>query len=219
MKRCLVVTLCLLVPLVAFGSTVTYSDQASFFAAVGTKITDNYTNPNYVFVQSDAVMTAVLNETRYETTTFLNNNIVFGAGPTGFAYCAGCNGGFNLFFDSTSVGTSSGVYGVGFLIGANSDVMPAYDLVTFGDGSQQLYALPRDGWDFSGYFGITSDKLIKEMSFVDANGQVPPQDGWYMAITSLTIAQEGGVPEPATLALLGTGLLGGLGGLRRKANL
>lgn len=139
MKVYLVVSICIFVPLVAFASMVTYSDQASFFAAVGTKITDDYTNPNYVLWagQSDAAMTAVLNETRYQTTTWANNNIGWQAYGIN-VYCGGCNGGFNLFFDSTSIGSSSGVYGVGFIVGFNIDVMPAYDLVTFGDGSQQL---------------------------------------------------------------------------------
>src|SRR5262249_46797835 len=67
-------------------------------------------------VLTNAQMNKVFGETRYTTTGFKNANIVaqnwlaFG-GP---GYCAGCNGSFTLDFSHTSVGTSKGVYGVGF---------------------------------------------------------------------------------------------------------
>src|ERR1051325_1200629 len=114
MKTYLLAILCVFTPTVAFSSTVTYSDEHSFVVATGTKITDDYSNPNYRYQQSDGYMTSVLNETRYQATTYSDVNIVWKTEFGNHAYCAGCNGGFNLFFDSTSIGNSSGVYGVGF---------------------------------------------------------------------------------------------------------
>src|SRR5690606_13616431 len=96
----------------ARAATVTYNNSASFTAELGFSVTDDYENPSYVFIQSDAVMSAVLGETEYESTGFSDLNIVDGI--TEHYYCAGCNGSFILDFKSTSVGTTSGVFGVGF---------------------------------------------------------------------------------------------------------
>ncbi|MFZ0913430.1 MAG: PEP-CTERM sorting domain-containing protein [Candidatus Korobacteraceae bacterium] len=207
----LLITLALsvMLPIAARASTV-YDNEADFFAAIGTKITDNYTNPGYVLVQTDAQMTSVLGETRYESTTFPNNDIVFQNGQQ-YNYCAGCNGGFNLYFTSTSLGTSKGVYGVGFLVTINDGSLLAYDLITFGDGSTDLLPMPTQG-----YFGITSDKLIAEMQMVDLNGQIPPGDGsWNLAITDLTIGASP-IPEPGSILLLGSGFMGMVAALRKK---
>lgn len=214
MKTNLLVLFCVVASALAVGSTVTYSDENSFVVATGTKITDDYSNPNYVYFQSDAGMTGVLNETRYQSTTYPDTNIVWKTEFGNHAYCGGCNGGFNLFFDSTSIGNSSGVYGVGFQVGYNTNFDPAYTLVTFGDNTTELFALPRT-YDFSGYFGITSDKLIKEMSMVEADGTVPPPNAgyWDLAISRLTIAA---VPEPGSLTMLATGVLGVATVLRRR---
>ncbi len=214
MKTYLIAIFCVAGSVLALGSTMTYSDEHSFVVATGTKITDDFSNPNYIFQQSDAQMTGVLNETRYQSTTFPDTDLVEKTQFGNYDYCAGCNGGFNLFFDSTSIGNSSGVYGVGFQVGFNTNFDPAYTLVTFGDNTTELFALPRT-YDFSGYFGITSDKLIKEMSMVEADGTVPPPNEgyWDLAISRLTIAD---VPEPGSLTMLATGLVGVASVLRRR---
>ena len=66
----------------------------------GSIVIDDYANPGYVFIQSDAIMSAVLGETDYRTTGFNNLNIVSGG-----RYCAGCNGSFELSFATTSAGS------------------------------------------------------------------------------------------------------------------
>ena len=131
------------------ADTTIYDDPTDFFAATGTRITDNYTNTGYLYAQSDAYMSGVLGETTYQTTSWPNSDYVFQPNPVygrtqyGRAYCGGCNGGFILGFTSTSLGTSLGVYGVGFWVFHNDQEIPAYDLITFGDGSTDLLPMPR----------------------------------------------------------------------------
>src|SRR5690349_24903195 len=85
-----------------------YDDLMSFQTDVTFTVTDDYSNPGYVFIQNDAVMSGVLGETDYMTTGFMNLNIVSGG-----TYCAGCNGSFLLTFTTTTVGNNEGVNGVG----------------------------------------------------------------------------------------------------------
>src|SRR6476659_3821144 len=74
-------------------------------------------------------------------------NIVYDLifGFDGPAYCAGCNGSFILDFRHTSVGTSKGVYGVGFDFVNNGPPLysPQYTaFITFGDKSSVNELLP-----------------------------------------------------------------------------
>src|SRR5678815_3006018 len=130
--------LVLLTPLSALAATPTfYATRAAFLGALDpTKtVTDNYSNPGYVFVQSDAAMTAVLNQTAYTTTGFANNNIVQSSGTPSATYCAGCNGSFRLTFTNTTVGSATGVFGAAVDVVANSAGLPYFAFVTFGDNT------------------------------------------------------------------------------------
>jgi hypothetical protein len=178
-----------------------YTDETSFLGQLASSITDNYTNPGYndfpPTVLTDAQMTAVLNETTYQTTGFVNNDLVLAFGNEK-AYCGGCNGSFLLSFDHTTVGDSNGVFGVGVDIVENTGG-PSYDaFVTFGDGSTEDFALAGNG-----FWGITSTSEVSSIAF--AVDGLPTTEGAF-AITDLTIGSS--VPEPNTLALLGTALLG-----------
>src|SRR5262245_41262332 len=116
--RFLILGLVLLTPLRALAASPTFwATRAAFVADLDpTKtVTDDYSNAGYVFQQSDAAMTAVLNQTAYTATGFANNNIVVGG-----RYCAGCNGSFRLTFTGTTVGTAQGVYGVGLDVVTNA---------------------------------------------------------------------------------------------------
>lgn len=182
----------------AAAATVVFGDRTSFAATLGTSVTDDYSNPGYQFIQSNAAMSAVLGETDYVSTGFSDLNIVAGG-----AYCAGCNGSFQLSFGTTSVTSGGGVYGVGFDIPLNG--VPNYSaLVTFGDASTTLYALPGG---FGGFFGITSDLQIADIHF-GPNGQVSTSGSF--SIDNLTIGAAGAIPEPSAWALLilGFGLVG-----------
>jgi hypothetical protein len=192
----------------AKADTMTFSSSSSFLAQLGSQFTDNYSNPGY-FISgdpaqlSDKDMSAVIGETTYHSTGFSDTNIVSSGSPSGI-YCAGCNGSFELGFTSTSVGSSNGVFGVGF------DVVFAspgeYAFVTFGDGSTTTI---RNYLLTSGtYFGITSTLGIKAIDVGLINGGITPDPtnpndpGNFGEIANLTIGAP--VPEPTGWLLLAT---------------
>lgn len=188
----------------AQAATVLFSDRASFLAAVGTSFTDSYEAdlgyPGPATVLTDAAMSAVVGETRYEATGLADNNLILGVAGNA-TYCSGCQGSFTLHFDATSFGTAQGVFGVALDIVANA-IRPASAFITFGDGSSTLLLLGNGGTP-----GITSDKLIRSISIGVDGG--PSDDGFFI-MDNLTIASAAAVPEPATWAMLviGFGLVG-----------
>lgn len=205
----------------AHATTTLYTDVVTFEGKLGTSVVDDYQDPGYVFSQNDATMSGVIGETRYETTGFPDNNLVPTiTGTTEQYYCAGCNGSFNLYFDATSVTTGNGVFGVGFdFFNTNANVN--FDaLVTFGDGSTELYDLDIIGFPNFQFFGITSDDLISSIAFGPDGGTT--QAGSF-GIDNLTIGDMGAmgaVPEPATWAFMifGFGAIGGALRRGRKAH-
>ncbi len=192
------------------ATTITYSSPAAFDAALSTSITDDYTNSGYVFLQSDSQMSAVLGETRYMSTGFPNTDIVenqnTSPGTLLTHYCAGCNGSFTLDFSATTVGSASGVFGVGFDFfnsgGSTGLLYTAF--VTFGDGSTQDHALDQVIFPQDEFFGITSTLDIKTIAFGPGNGETT-QSGQF-GLHDLTIGSA--VPEPSSLAIFGIALIG-----------
>ena len=135
----------------ASADTIFYTSRSAFDAAIGTSITDTYDSPGYAtffgIEASNVQMNKVFGETRYTSTGFKNANDVSATifGFNGPAYCAGCNGSFILDFGHTSVGTSKGVYGVGFDFVNNGPPLfsPQYTaFITFGDKSSVNELLP-----------------------------------------------------------------------------
>lgn len=197
----------------AQAATVTYGNRASFTAALNTSVTDDYANPGYQFIQSDAAMSAVLGETDYMSTGFNNLNIIAGG-----AYCAGCNGSFKLSFGSTSVTSGNGVFGVGFDVTYNDPNLPYTAFVTFGDGSTANYGLALAQFGQAQFFGFTSDRQIASINFGLPNAGTT-QAGSFQ-IDNLTIGNVGGaVPEPSAWALmiLGFGAAGAVMRTRSRA--
>jgi hypothetical protein len=195
----------------ASAATTLFGSRAAFLAAVGASFTDTYeTDLGYAVPPQeldDAAMSAVVGQTRYETTGLPGNNLLLGIAG-GAAYCSGCQGSFTLHFDNTDFGTG-GVFGVALDIVANS-IRPFSSLITFGDGSEQLLLLGNGGTP-----GIVSDKLIRSIAFGVAGE--PTTDGFF-AIDNLTIAAPdalAAVPEPASWALMITGF-GLIGAAQRR---
>jgi MYXO-CTERM domain-containing protein len=129
-----------------------YDDLMTFQTDVTFTVTDDYSNPGYMFINTDAAMSAVIGETDYMTTGFMNLNIVSGG-----AYCAGCNGSFQLSFTTTSVGTNEGVNGVGFDVTSNDMMNPYFAYIVFADGDTANVQLPFGG-SFWGVFA--SERIV-----------------------------------------------------------
>jgi len=192
-------------------SAATFTERTAFEATLATSVTDDYSNPAYQFIQSDAVMSAVLGETDYKSTGFTDWNIV----QSGGSYCAGCNGSFLLSFGTTSVGTLSGVFGVGFDFG-NSSLTPYHAFVTYGDGSSQDFALPSGSFASSSlpsFFGINSNLLISSIALGLANGGTT-RNGSFV-LDNLTIGSVAPIPVPAALPLM-LGALGAISFARKR---
>lgn len=215
----------------AVGATITYANQASFLAAVGTTIVDDYSNPGYARsfgpnppnFMTDAFMSGVLNQTKYTSTLIPNINEVVGPASGGNPfYCTGCNASFDLNFQTTSLSTGGGVFGVSFnyrnggLLGGTG----TFDfLVTFADGTSTDYTTPMTS--LSGqtpdFFGITATQQIKDIYF-GLNGK--PALGPVFHLDNLTIAGAKAVtavPEPFSLGMFGAGLAGMAAIRRRRA--
>ncbi len=204
-----------LVSVSANAATISFTDRGAFTSALTRSFTDTFeTNLGYrpgFSITADAAFSAIVGQTRFNTTGFQNLNILNGPGVNGTtAYCAGCNGSFTLFFDATTFGTANGVGGVGvdFTFNQNYDAF-----VTFGDNSTRVFTLTKNAQSF---FGLTSDRLIKSIAFGPGGNGI--SRGGSTQIDNLTIGVAGAVPEPATWAmmLLGFGMMGAAARHRRS---
>jgi len=211
---------------------ITYSSQASFLAAVGTSITDDYSNagytrsfgPNPPNFMTDAYMSSVLGQTRYVDTMFPNHNEVIGPlNLTGNPYfCSGCNGSVDLFFNNTSLSVGGGVFGVSFNYrngGLPGAANTGFDFfVTFADGTTWDYVPALSGASGPGgfapdFFGMTSSIPIADIYFGDHHNA---SMSTIFGLDNLTIANSKvQVPEPLTLGVFGVGLAG-IAALRRR---
>jgi hypothetical protein len=133
-----------------------YNGLPAFQADVTSTVTDDYQNPGYVFLQGNAAMNAVIGQTDYMTTGFLDWNIVSGG-----VYCAGCNGSFQLSFQTTTVGTAAGVNGVGMNIQFNDPGTPYFAYITFADGTIANIQLPGAG----SFWGVAAPERIQSIHF------------------------------------------------------
>lgn len=203
---------CLQTQAAAHAQATFFNSRGDFAATLGASITDDYENPGYrpsqLTVLNDDKMTSVLRETRYTATYIPNWNIISTANglPNNHFYCAGCNGTFDLTFTYASVGSSNGVFGVGFDIydnhGTSSGYLPMRALINLGDGSTLNVQLPlhqySSGADYV-FFGITSAAEIASIQIVNS-----PNSSASFAIDNLTIGTA--VPEPTSFLLLLVGM-------------
>ncbi len=138
-----------------------FTSRVTFEARLSQSINDGYDNPGYVFIQNDAAMSAVLGETTYMSTGFLNHNIVSGA-----TYCAGCNGSFQLGFLSTTFSSAQGTEGVGLDIRGNDSSLPYHAFITYGDATTQDVLLPNG----ASFFGVLVPERVSNIRFGLVNG-------------------------------------------------
>jgi hypothetical protein len=214
LMRCLLALSLLSSPVGAYAATTIYTNRALFESQLAELIVDDYENPGYMSRQTDAVMSAVLNETKYTATGFINSNLVFTSFnlPGNRKYCAGCNGSFRLQFTETSISRSNGVDAVGFEYSNSTSTSGALyrTFVTYGDGSTAEFPLssaaPTD--ILTQFFGINSDRQITSIHLGRRLGG-SSQTGSF-SIDNLTV---GRIPEPTSLAVL---CLGSLCLLRRR---
>ena len=204
----------------AASAATIYVDRLAFESTLLASVTDDYSGYGEVTL-FNAQMSAVVGETIYTSTGFTNYNIVSGVGGDTH-YCSGCNGSFELDFTSTSVGTSDGVFGVGFNIFGGENTYGTTAFVTYGDGSTENIAIGAVGLsDGEVFLGFTDDRLISTIHFglVDGGGTT---SGALMrfAIDDLTIGSKAppAVPLPASAILLGASMLTfGVARRRRRA--
>ena len=196
-----------------FAGTI-YTDRSLFEGALGATLTDSYSAadgyPSGFDIYSDSTMSAFFGETKYRTTGFTNWNMV----NSDVYYCAGCNGSFLLDFTETSLGTASGVYGVGMAISTNSDGLPYHAFITFGDNTTLDHALPPG----ESFFGIIDPQLIRSIHLGLSGGGATTSGSF--TLESLTIGSLGNgngngngngtvvIPEPALTAIVGLALVG-----------
>lgn len=154
-----------------------YNSLPAFQADITSTVTDNYSNPGYAGNQNNAAMNAVLGETDYMTTGFANWNLIVGAGH----YCAGCNGSFELAFQTTTVGNAIGVNGVGFSIMAHDNGNPYYAFITFGDGTTANIQLPAAG----SFWGVAAPERIERIHIGLSNGAAT--QGGYFEMDNLIV--------------------------------
>ena len=214
---------CLSMLAIQARAAMIFSDRTQFENQLGTSITDDFSAPAYaVGNYDDTTMSSVLGETGYETTGFGNLNMIRDNGGSQH-YCSGCNGSFLLDFTTTSVGTGSGVFGVGLDIYAAQNVYGTTAFVTFGDNSTANLAIPDANATTGNLFrGIIDSLLIASIHFGLVDGGSNTDNSIQrMAMDNLTIGSAGSVsavPVPAAVWLFATALAGFLGYGRRKAS-
>lgn len=191
----------------ATAQAVLLTERTSFDAMMDSVITDDYSDSGYGWTMAASDFSAVLGETEYSVSSgasiALNG---FYANPQYSELCIECIGSLVLDFTTTSIGNSSGVYGVAFdyYYGPDPDALffPGLDflaLVTFGDGSTETIELTPgtpniDNWLF---FGIASERLISSISLDLGEGQ--STNALYVGMDNLSIGAMA-VAEPGSVA-------------------
>jgi len=208
------------------ADAIVFSSRAAFQAGLGLSVTDPYSHPAYrmgdvedralLDIHTDAQMSAIVGETRYASTGRPNGNIIFEE-DSRVMYCAGCNGSFLLDFTSTTVGDSSGVYGVGFdfvnlPLSTIPPSAPYFAFVAFGNGTTADYLF--ETTPFFRFFGLASEDRITSLH-VGLFGGAATTLG-HFRLDDLTIGGAA-VPEPGSIVLCGLGLASLAARQRRRA--
>jgi hypothetical protein len=195
-------------------------ERADFENRLGSRFVDRFDfqqgYPASFMIFKDSAMSGILGQTRFQSTGYVDHNMIFLSSTGSFAYCGGCNGSFRLSFERTSYGSPRGVFGVGFDIVQNPGEPRYVATVTYGDGSVADVALASAAPDGSGFFALTSPLGIRAIHFGLPGGR-PTREGSF-AIDNLTIGTSAAVPEPRVWAMMIAGF-GALGAAARRRRL
>ena len=123
----------------------------------------------------------------------------------------------NFFDDTLALQFGAGVNAVGFDAFAAKDPAPLNVSVFGASGLLGTFALGTPANNGGTFFGVTStDELITRITLVSADFALGPAEG-VDNVSFGTADVAAPIPEPATLLLVGTGLIGaGVRGWRQK---
>ncbi|CAE7412928.1 unnamed protein product [Symbiodinium pilosum] len=167
-------------PIKSAGTKI-FSKKKKFEALLSASIVDPYDNVGYTMGDNadfpnfdsftDAGMTAVIGETQYTSTGFVNNNLITNQASGDPIYCAGCNGSYRLTFTSTSIGTPEGVFAAGVVVAAEAEgVFGTIAFVTYGDGSTDEFPVPDQSDGEDPFWGIIDCRRIASIHMGLAGG-------------------------------------------------
>ena len=195
---CLLVVVALLSPR-ADAATITYTDRAAFEATLGVVQLEDYAGiPNGIYGTGlDALLGPGV--PIHRSTAGAVDNQVFQE-----IYNA-TNASFRITFTNLSLLSSAGVFGIGFDYSQSIDQWEAF--VTYADGGTEEFDLVLSGFPNFEFFGITSDRLIRDVHVSRPGGMAGIANAVFFLDDLTWSIGPMVVPEPATFALVGLGLL------------